>query len=157
MKVSFENGVGTYSGKYNEVVYQSWYHGRLCYARKYTYPTLGAVHDTMAAIAVNLNKVYLEAEPLYLQDLKTYAARNARENLPRAKKLLHRMPTSKSIFVRCMWLWHLSEAEAVDLATVTSEDIMTMNSPVQSVALCVAAGYLKKVSGYEALTHTVRT
>ncbi|MDD4309859.1 MAG: hypothetical protein PHO32_05720 [Candidatus Cloacimonetes bacterium] len=156
MKVEFENGVSTYSGKYKEVVYQSWLSNQLCLVRKYAYPTLGEVHQNMSEISQNLNSIYLAANPLYLADFKTYAAKNARENVPRVKQLLHPMPTSKSLFIRCMWEWHLSDPGHIDLKTVTIADIITLDSTLRRVVGCVEAGYLKKVSGYNALNNNIQ-
>lgn len=155
MKVSFENGVGTYSGKYDEVVYQAWYNGTLCLARKYAYPTLSQIHEDMREIGENLNNVYLAADERYIADFKAYAARNTKEHRPRAKRLLSMMPTSKSLFVKCMWLWKKSDPEHVDLKTVTVADIVTLASPLFTVADCVREGYLKRVSGWELLNHEI--
>jgi hypothetical protein len=155
MKVSFENGVSTYSGKYKEVVYQTWFNNRLCYARKYAYPTLGRVHDDMKEISLNLNSLYMDAHALYITDLKSYAEKNTRENLPKVTRFLHKMPSSKSLFIHCMWTWYESDPTHIDLKTVTLSDIMTLDSPVQTVSRCVIAGYLKPVTGYTAYTHLI--
>ncbi len=156
MKVAFDNGVSTYSGKYLEVVYQSWYDDRLCYARKNFYPTLGQQHQHMAEISQNLNKVYLAASPLYVQDFKAYAKENERQNLPKAKEKLHKMPSAKSLFISCMWQWHDSDPTHVDLTTVSIDDIVAMESPLMSVKSCVDAGFLKRVKNYLSYNHTIR-
>ncbi|PKN73136.1 MAG: hypothetical protein CVU50_03790 [Candidatus Cloacimonetes bacterium HGW-Cloacimonetes-3] len=155
MKVSFENGVSTYSGKYKEVVYQTWFRGRLCYARKYAYPVLGVTHQEMREIALNLNTLYLDADSRYVSDLKAYAEKNKRENLPKVTLELHKMPSSKALFIHCMWDWYKSDPTHVDLKTVTLSDIVTLDSPVQTVAKCVNAGYLKRVTGYADYTHPI--
>lgn len=156
MKVAFENGVSTYSGRYLEVVYQSWYSDRLCYARKNFYPTLGEQHQHMAAIAEHLNSLYLLADPLYVQDFKDYAKENQSQNLPKAKEKLHKMPSAKSLFISCMWQWQKSDPTHIDLATVSIDDIISMESPVQMVMKCVEAGYLKRVKDYASYTHPIR-
>ena len=155
MKVAFENGVSTYSGKYKEVVYQAWFSERLCYARKYAYPTLGEVHEIMAGISRNLNALYLQANELYVKDFKTYAQKNAKVHLPKASGLLHKMPSSKSLFIHCMWCWQKSDPEHVDLKTVTITDMVTAGSPAVSVKKSVEAGYLKQVSDYASLDHSI--
>ena len=155
MKVNFENGVSSYSGKYDEVVYSTWFNNRLCYARKYAYPALGLVHENMRQIGVNLNSLYLAADAAYIADLKAYAKLNARENLPRAKKFLHKMPSSKSLFLKMMWAWHMSDPTHIDLKTVTLADITLLDSPARAVSKAVDAGYLKKVTGYAAMTNEI--
>ena len=157
MKVTFENGVATYSGKYDEVVYQSWYRNRLCIARKYAYPTLGAVHEQMKAIASNLNNLYLQADALYISDLKAYARKNAIEHFPKAKALRSVMPNAKSIFIKCMWEWQQSDPEHVELSSVNMEDIVQLQSPLKTVKACIDAGYLKRVSGYDSYIHPITT
>jgi hypothetical protein len=149
MKVAFKNGVSTYSGKYKEVVYQTWFGGRLCYARKYAYPILGEVQENMKEISTNLNGIYLLANPAYVEDLKAYAEKNSRENLPKVTRNLHKMPSSKSLFIHCMWEWYRSDPTHIDLKTVTLTDIVTLDSPVCKVRECVDAGYLKRVTNYD--------
>lgn len=155
MKVAFENRVSTYSGKYKEVVYQSWFAERLCYARKYTYPVLGITHETMAAISKNLYAVYLLADADYVKDFKTYSQKNTRENLPKVTDQLHKIPSSKSLFIHCMWCWYDSDPTHIDLKTVTIQDMVTLGSPVCAVKKCVDAGNLKRVSGYETLVNPI--
>jgi len=156
MKVEFENGVSSYSGKYKEVVYQAWFDGQLCYARRNFYPTLGTVHEELKQVAVNLNNLYLAATEAYRQDLSTYARKNATENRPRVKKFLHKMPSAKSIFIKCMWEWHKKDPQHVDLKTVTITDMVTLGSPVCKVSTCVSNGFMKKVSDYEALDSNIQ-
>ena len=155
MKAAFENGVSTYSGKYDEVVYQSWFRGRLCYVRKYAYPTLGEVHENMKNISLNLNSLYMTANPLYVADLKAYAKKNQSQNVSRIKENLHKMPSSKSLFIHCMWMWYDSDPTHVDLKTVTLADIMLMDAPVQTISKCVDAGYLRRVKGYDTYTNEI--
>lgn len=155
MKVGFENGVAYYSGKYDEVVYQGWFKGKLCFVRKYAYPELVKVHEDMKAIGQNLSLLYDTADALYITDLKAYAKKNSMQNRSPIKKLMHKMPSSKALFVRCMWEWFKSDPIHVDLKTVTLADIMTLESPVQTVAKCVNAKYLDRVSGYESYTHPI--
>jgi len=149
MKVSFENGVSTYSGKYKEVVYQNWFNGQICYARQYAYPTLGSVHDEMKAISLNLNSLYLEADVNYIADLKAYAAKNSVQNRSRIKRFAHKMPSSKSLFIKCMWAWYDTDPTHIDLKTITISDMVTLESPVIKVVSCVDAGYLKRVTGFK--------
>jgi len=157
MKVEFENGVSSYSGKYKEVVYQAWFDGQLCYARRNFYPTLGTVHAVLRQVAANLNSLYLAADEAYRQDLCTYARKNYTQNRPSQKALMHKMPTAKSLFIRCMWLWSKSEEGHVDLKTITISDMVTLGSPACKVSTCVTAGYLQRVSGYESLDNSIQS
>lgn len=109
----------------------------------------------MSTIASNLNLVYLAADPLYRSDLKAYAQLNQRQNVPKHKHQLHKMPSAKSLFIECMWDWYASDPEHVDLKTVTVADIVAMEAPVRTVKECVEAHYLKRVSNYEALNHLI--
>lgn len=155
MKVKFSNGVSSYSGKLDEVVFTSWYQGRLCIVRKYSYPSLGANNSLMGAIIRNLNQIFDQANPLYREDFKTYAKQNGKENLPKANANLHQMPSARALFVKCMWMWHKSDPGHVDLETISLDDIISMESPVCSVVKCVNAGFLKKVRNYANLNHQI--
>lgn len=156
MKVEFENGVSSYSGKYKEVVYQAWLSGQLCYARRNFYPTLGSVHEELKQISVNLNSLYLAASAAYRQDLAIYVRKNSVQHRARHKSLMHKMPTAKSIFISCMWQWAKTDPEHIDLKTVTLTDMVTTGSPVCKVSNCVLSGYLKRVSGYESLDNNIQ-
>lgn len=155
MKVSFNNGVSSYSGKYGEVVYSSWYNNRLCIGRQYVYPSLGEPHQLMSEISKHLNDLYKEADPLYIQDLKTYAEKNARQNLPKSSKHLRQMPSSKSIFIKIMWAWYDSDPMHIDLKTISLADIISLESPARSVSKAVDAGYLKTVTNYTQLDNLI--
>jgi len=155
MKVFFENGVAAYSGKYDQVVYQSWFDSLLCLGRKFRYPTLVEAHEILREISLNLDSLYKQANPLYIADLKAYAAKNLRENHSRIKERVHPMPSSKPLFISCMWTWHKSDPTHVDLKTVTMADIMLLDAPVKTVSKCVDAGYLRRVTGYNAYTNEI--
>lgn len=157
MKVAFNNGVSSYSGKMEEVVYQSWFNSRLCYGRKYVYPKLGLVHQKMKTVSLNLDKVYKGVQEHYLEDLKSYSEKNARENLPKAVKFLHKMPSSKSLFIHCMYEWQKSDPSHVSLDTITIEDIVLLDSPVRTILGCINSGYLKRVTGCSSYTHDIQT
>lgn len=149
MKVGFENAVAYYSGKYDEVVYQEWMDGKLCFARRYAYPELGKVHEDMKLIGLNLSILYDEANPLYIDDLKAYAKKNYKQNRKPVKKLMHKMASSKALFIHCMWDWYKSDPTHIDLKTITLSDMMTLESPVCKVVDAVDANYLKRVTGYK--------
>lgn len=155
MKVFFENGVAAYSGKFAEVIYMTTLNNRLCLARKYTYPELGAVHAELGEISRNLNKLYLEVNSLYLNDLKLYAKKNKKENLPKAKNQLHPMPSAKALFVQIMWAWSLEDPEHVNLKSITLADVVSLESPCRTVKESIEAGYLAKVRAYSDLNHPI--
>jgi hypothetical protein len=50
--------------------------------------------------------------------------------------------------MKAMWAWAEDESPAVDLKTVTIEDIGTLGGKVASVSDCVTNGYLARVSDY---------
>ncbi|HPS38970.1 MAG TPA: hypothetical protein PL124_06120, partial [Candidatus Cloacimonadota bacterium] len=155
MKVFFENGVAAYSGKYNEVVYMTTLNDRLCLARKYSYPELGIVHQNMRETSLNLNKLYLEVDPLFLADLKAYAKKNSKENRPKAKKLLHPMPGPKAVFIQMMWAWSATDPAHVTLKTITLADIITLQSPCRNISESIEAGFIPKVRNYTDLNHPI--
>ena len=155
MKVNLQNCMRAYSGKLGNVVYCSYYNYRLCLGRRYVSPTLGKQHLKMKEINLNLNALYLTANPDYREDWKKYALRNAMENTSRSKGVQKRMPSAKALFVQCMWKWAKANPGLVDLQSVSLEDMVRLESPLLSVSACVEAGYLKKVTGWEYLSHSM--
>jgi hypothetical protein len=109
----------------------------------------------MRLIALNLDSLYKDANPLYIGDLKSYSAKNSKEHKPRIKEKASTMPSAKSLFIQCMWAWQKTDPEHIDLKSVTIDDMVTMSSPVCQVVKCVDEGYLKRVSGYTEYTHEI--
>jgi hypothetical protein len=155
MKVKLNNGCRGYSGKLGNVVYCSYHNYQLCLGRKYVFPKLGAQHQTMKEINLNLNAMYLAANPDYREDWKKYALRNSMENTSRSIGVHKRMPSAKALFVQCMWKWAKANPGLVELQNVSLEDLVRLESSLCRVCDCVEAGYLKKVTGWEYLSHSM--
>ncbi|GAB1366516.1 hypothetical protein MASR1M36_13870 [Candidatus Cloacimonadaceae bacterium] len=128
MKVTFGNGVSTYSGKYDQVVYLSLYNGLLCLGRRFRLPTETEQNIEIGEIGTNLDNLYKEADPLYISDLKSYAAKNSKEHAPKYVERAHPMPSSKALFIHCMYMWQKTDPTHIDLKTITLSDMMTLES-----------------------------
>jgi len=155
MKVTFGNGVSTYSGKYDQVVYEKWFDGLLCLARLFRLPTATVQNAKIGSIGVNIKNLYKQADPLFVTDFQTYSSLNKKEHPPKYVETANPMPSSMALFSHCMWAWQKTDPTHIDLATVTITDMVTMGSPAVSVKKSVQAGYLREVTDYESLDHTI--
>jgi len=156
MKVFFKYGFSAYSGMVDRMVYQAWFQGRLCLARRFTYPIITENNVKLGKIGSNLALVYRAASEFYIDDLKSYTQRNSRENKPRNIDLWHPMPSSVALFVLMMYNWYLSDPQHIDLTTVTVADIVAMDADVRTIARAVTAGFLRKVRVYADLTADIQ-
>ncbi|MDZ4182084.1 MAG: hypothetical protein U1B83_04340 [Candidatus Cloacimonadaceae bacterium] len=151
MKVKFKYGIATYSGTLDEMTYGNYRDGLLCIGRRWVMPTLTAHNENLGNISSNIAKVYSEVSDLYQADLKTYAKRNGRENVPRSKM----PPTAYAIWIKLLWAWAEGEDPQIDLSALTIEDLETGGDKLATVADAVDNGLLKKVSNFDELTATL--
>ncbi len=151
MKVSFKLNLGAYSGKYRNVVYRQYFNYRLCHTRIFTYPKITEQNLRLKAINANINVLYQQMSDGYRDDLRRYATLNKMENQSRSPALRKQMPGAKAVFVKCLWAWAKSAAEAIDLSTITIAEMLAMAAPLCRIKDCVEAGYLRKVSNWESL------
>jgi len=138
MKVKFKYGIRTFSGTIDEMVYGSYRKGCLCIGRGYVYPKITENNVQKGKIVRNLASVYHAASEFYIDDLKTYAERNGKENTPKNKLI----PTAFALFLKMMYAWYESDPEHIDLTTVTVADIVAMEAPVKTIAGAVEAEFL---------------
>ena len=156
MKVSFNYGISTYSGTEDRMVYQSWFHNRLCMGRKFVYPTLNENHHHLGAIGKNLRSVYKTANAAYTDDFKEYALRNKQQNTSRYLEFLHPMPGPMALFVEMMFAWQKTDPTHIDLTAITVADIVTRDADVRTVKRAVDASYLLVVNPYNDLTSDIQ-
>jgi len=141
MKVLFKNMIQAYTGKCDGLVY--YYNRRLnrmC-VREYVKPRATAQHSQFAAISSNLKALNLSAA--YKQDLSDYTELYIRRNDN------HKLPVSNWYNVFMMLMWALSRKYAIDLKTITRQQIYDESLPCISVKDAVDAGLLPMVRGYE--------
>lgn len=148
MKVIFKYAVQTYSGEIDKMVYGSYRKGELCLGRKFVYPTLNDHHHSFGAVGANLADLFANISPTYAQDMKLYTTLNGNQNERKDKVL----PGPYALFVKMMRAWAKSDPEHVDLATITLADIIALDANVRTIKRAIAAKYLKKVKGGDALT-----
>jgi len=151
MKVLFKYGIRTYSGTIDEMTYGSYKDGKVCIGRAWVMPQTTPQNTELGAVAANLGDLWAAASAGYKADFKAYAAKNNAENVA-ANRL---GPSGYALFVKAMYAWAEDDAPAVDLKTVTIEDIGTLGGKVASVSDCVDNGYLDAVSDYETLDEPI--
>ncbi len=152
MKVTFNYGFRTYSGKLDNMVYGSYRHGNLCLGRKFVYPVLTANNHEKGSIIKNLATVFHAASVGYIADLKTYCQRNGKENV--APDAL--IPSAFSMFLKLMWAWYESDPTHVDLEVVQISDIIALDADVRTLARAVNAGFLPYISTSADLTNDIQ-
>ncbi len=148
MKVKFKYGIQTYSGTIDEMVYGSYRDDKLCIGREYVYPTLNANNALLGTVGSNLRDLWLSASQDYRDDFKTYAQRNATQNVPKTEW----PPNSYALFIKAMYAWQDANPETVDLASVNDEDVDTLGATINTVKNCIDNGMLPAISVYDDLT-----
>jgi len=156
MKINFRGGVKTFSGFWDDYVYQSCLNRKICIGRDYTYPEITANNHTMGSIAKNLKIIYRNAAPGYVEDLKTY--RHSYKQLKRSRNPFTRImvPGFYALMIKMMYNWYDSDPEHVDLTTVTIGDIIALDADVKTIARAVEADFLPMIPDYEELTNPIQ-
>ena len=145
MKVRFKNNILSYSGKVDNLVF--YWNTRLgrTVCREYVRPEPTAQHARFGAIARNLRDLNLS--PGYIGDLKVYVdlwnTRSRNLDKPYANWL--------NVFYKIMYAL-AREYPAIDLATLTREEILSNEYPCLSVAEACSAGLIPEVNGCLLLT-----
>jgi len=150
MKFVFEWPVRTLSGTRDKTTYMNFW-DYICIGRTWVMPATTPQQGTLTVISQNLRLVWKDANPLYKADFKTYAQKFRTEKLsPYVFP-----PRSYSIFIDLMYAWRDSDPEHIDLASVTIEDIVTLDANVRAVSKAVDAGFLAPVSDYNLLANDI--
>jgi len=129
------------TGKTGELVYC---YNRLAdkmYARKYTYPTLTDNNHKMGSVAQNLFRI--KVSDAYKYDCRTYAYLYATAGKNRGVKIW----TWSNCYLHLMYALAAAVPE-IDLATLTKEEIYTLDLPCISIKRAVEAGLLEEVKDY---------
>jgi hypothetical protein len=142
MKVNYKKNFTGYSGTSDDAVY--YYHPRLelSLVREYVKPKESSQNQRVKAIMANLKLIQPSAG--YKQNFKDYLIKynNLKEN---QNKL---MLTWNNLYLKM--LYGLAKAyPAVDLATLSREQIYAEDLPCVSLKRAVEAGLLPVVEGYE--------
>lgn len=142
MKVTFKNMVGGYSGKADELIY--YYVRRLnrTYARRRPVNTGSQPQRNLAAAMANLKQI--QPSEGFKQDSKAYL------------ELYNQLSANKwrpayawnNLYIKMLYAL-ASAYPAVDLQTLTREQIYDQALPCSSVKTAVEAGLLPWVKGYE--------
>ncbi|MCB5229874.1 MAG: hypothetical protein GX122_06375 [Candidatus Cloacimonetes bacterium] len=145
MKVKFKYGIRTFSGTVDEMTYSSYKDGSVCIGRRWVMPKLTEQNSTLGKISKNLAAIWEEASDEYKQDFASYAHLYGMLKSNRRKAV----NSGFSLFVKAMYAWGKTEDPALDLSTLTFEDIDTLGGKVENVANCVSYGFLPSVPGWE--------
>lgn len=157
MKINFRGGVKTFSGYWDEYVYQSCLNRSTCYGRDYTYPKITEHNVSMGKATLNLSDVYNNVSPAYLQDIGIYRERYRQQfGISRNPFKRSKLPNTMAFFVQLMYGWYESDPEHVDLQTVTIADIIAADAPVRTIARAIEAKFLRKISLYLDLTSDIQ-
>jgi hypothetical protein len=140
MKVLFKNLIGGYTGKADGLVL--YYDRRLnkVIIRQKGKFTASDRHRKFAAVSANLRK--LKPSELYKYDFKTYT------DLYSRLRVNYDHPVSNWYNLYLKMMYKMAEIYALDLATLTREQIYNENLPCISVKTAVEAGLLPSVRNY---------
>lgn len=148
MKARMQFGTTPISGKAGELVFCFNRRTGGMYAREYTYPTLTENHHKMGGVAKNLFGIEPSAEFKY--DCRSYAYLFANSRKNRGVKIW----TWSNCYLHLMYALakHMPE---LDLATLTREQIYSLDLPCISIKRAVEAGLLEKVQDYQMLDNHI--
>ncbi len=144
MKVKLKYGQLAYQGAIDDLIY--YWHPiakRLIARRRPTQRRLGASNERIGNVAKNLKS--LDPSPEYRDNLRMYLA------MIRGTDKIERSMNWAGLFTRVMWSMQRQNPE-LDIATLSRDDIYTLDLPVISVRRAVEAGLLAPVPGVEMLT-----
>jgi len=144
MKVSLTNGIGSYSGKLNEIVFCHYRREGVLIARKIVYPTITENNHRLGSTTANLHA--LKPSTGYKDDLRTYlwrynALKGNEKNTLRSWvnlyfKIMHDMATS---------------VPGIDLKALTRDEILSRELPCLSIRKAIEAGLLPEVYDWQSL------
>lgn len=148
MKVAFKYGISGFTGKVdgNSVYFHR--EARRFVVRRIPRFEENSQHSSFRSIQKNLWRIH-PAEP-YKADLRQYIA---------AFRQIKRAHQPRFLAWNNVWqlmMYELARTNpAVDLSTITRQEIYDQNLPCINVAAAVQAGLLYPVEGYEALINSI--
>ena len=144
MKVSYSAGMGTLSGRYREIVYCHSRKYGYTYARQRVYPTLTEVNAAIGSKSANIWR--LEPSEAYKGDLRSYVEAHD------AMRRNYRTPLRawSCLYTKLMYALE-REYPAVDLRSITRQEIYAADLPCISIRKAVEAGLLAPVKGWESM------
>lgn len=143
MKVSFQYGLAGFTGKaQNLVYYYDKVAGRV-YSRRYAYPTLTQENERVGKTTSNIYA--LRPSEAYKEDLRVYAL--FYNSLRSTEKPLRSWVNAYMLLMYAM----AKAIPAIDLKTLTREEIYAGDLPCISVKKAVLAGLIPAVQGWERL------
>jgi hypothetical protein len=149
MKVHLSNPFTAFSGILAELVYSAFNKGVICYSREYVIPEYGEQNAKVGGNAANLRIVYESFNNGWIEDLKKYTRRYARD--VQTKK--QRRPGYYSLYGK-MWWKVAKDNPTIDLKSVTYSDIALLEIGIKTVKEAIDEGFLPKVRKYDDLTRT---
>lgn len=156
MKVIHTALVRFMTGKYSNAVLYRAPSENFSIQRNYVYPKITPNNQDKGAMLQNVAKsVWKTADAGYKADFKTYASRYYQENLNLPN---YGVPVNNSfgLFYKAMWQWYFSDPAHVDLKTVITADIVSMDSEMQTVKRAIDAGFLPLINEYSDLTAPIQ-
>jgi len=146
MKVSFGYGIGAYSGKLKDVVFCHHKRSGMVYVRERVYPTLQEHHHNLGSITAHLHS--LQPSKAYKDDMRFYLCRY--NNLKGYEN--KQIGSWVNLYVKLMR--EMAKLNpAIDLKTISREDIYQNDLPCISVKKAIESGLLPQVYDWECFDH----
>lgn len=144
MKVTLEKGLGSYTGRYGELVYCHVRSVGLIYSRRMVYPELTEQNAKVGKIS---SRIYgLKPSEGYKLDLGYYLLEYNAMREYRDKPLR----SWSSLYLKLMYRMAELMPE-IDLRTLSREEIFASGLPCRSVTAAINAGLIPPVPGWERL------
>ena len=150
MKVTFQYGIGSFSGTVENAVFWPTLNKLGSYMRKYVVPKLTENNTLRGTIMKNLSEVWSEVSSGYKLEMKTYCERLTVALNDQQDPFAPRY-TSFGIWVKMMYLFSKLDAGHINLGTITYSDLQTLGEDILSIAVAVENEYMTAVPGYDEL------
>lgn len=155
MKVFYKFGIGAMSGTLMELVHCPDREKQMSYGRRWARPKYTANNALLGSIGRNLGILWHSASADYRADFALYAKRyKVQHDIPNAPGNACWSPYP--LFTKMMFAWQQSDPLHVDLATVTINDIVTLDASVRTVEKAIDAGFIQTVTPYDDLNHDIQ-
>lgn len=148
MKVTFNYGIGAFSGTVKDGTYMPSKRRTFSIMRQWVDPARTAQNTEIGAVGSNLGILWHGANSDYKLEVKAYAELYYQNQ--ESGDMADPATSGFALFTKALWAWQDANPSTVDLKTVNGEDILTIGEDVINIAACVTNGFLPAVPGWEA-------
>ena len=141
MKATVKEGIKGFSGKLDGAIY--YYHPRLKRTLMRRAPQMPLQEKNIEYATISQQIKAIDPSEAYRSDFRNYL------NELRDRDDSIRLPSWYSLYIKMLWAMQAKYPDAVDLKTITREQIIAQNLPCRCVKAAVEDGLLPIIPGYQ--------